>query len=258
MSNSVAGAPVPEAHSDLQVRQRALAARLARAWAREEGELQLFDADRPASPDRAGGEVYESYMSDAWDLLRGSGLADLLVLSEILSRNAPRHRADADDLDAVEGLIAQETIEHERIASHLEQWRAGKIPGRDERWAENAKRALNAKTTNIRAARKLRLRLARDELMAEVIAGRDAQIADLLSQNRVEKGRRSQQTERSDASLRAARDYIAEHAPHLLNGMQQHVNAAEEAFDRAAIAKAEEREPAELPQTQDETADITP
>lgn len=225
-------------HEDLPVRQRALVARVARAWARDQGELDLFEADRPSSPDRTGGEVFESYMTDAWDLLQGSGISELLAMADMLSKQPPARAASATDLDAIETYIAQQNTEIGRIDAQLENWRAGKLPNRDVRWAQNAQRAIEAKTINLRSAHKLRLRFTRDEIMAEIVAGRDAQIANLLEQNRSDKKKRQDLVARADVTVQAMKDFIRAEAPHLFEGMLEKVSTVQAAHDDRISAEA--------------------
>lgn len=234
-------------HMHLPVRQRHLVSRLAKAWARVEGELDLFEADRPISPDRAGGEVFESYMGDAWDLMRASGLGELLSLAEMLSRHAPGQKANAEDLDMIEAYIAQQQIDITRIETQLDLWNSGGLQHRDRRWAEKARRAMDAKMSNLNAAHRVRLRFTRDDVMAEVVAGRDQKIVDLQEQHRIERRRRIEQGEKASASIQAAKDFVRANAPHLMGAMLERLDAAKaeitarEAAEAAALLQLADR-----------------
>lgn len=225
-------------HGDLAVRQRHLVARVARAWARAEGEVDLFEADRPISPDRAGGEVFESYMRDAWDLMTGSGISELLSLAEMLSRHAPKQRGQAEDLDAIEAYIAQQHIDIGRIENQLDLWKAGGLQHRDRRWAENARRAMDAKAANLSAAHRVRLRFTRDSVIADVVSGRDQQIADLQEQNRTEKRKRIEQGEKAGVSIQVMKDFVRANAPHLMEAMLEKLDAAQAELDAREAAEA--------------------
>lgn len=226
----------------LPVRQKALIARIARAWAREEGEQDLFDAARPANPACEGGEVYESYMRDAFELLDAAGVADLLTFAETLSRNPPARMSSARNLDAIEAYIAQQMTDIQRINQQLDMWRNGGLQDRDDNWADNARRAADAKAQLVRQAQNLRLKFSRDELFADVVDGRDRQIAQLVQARRDDKRKRHELLTRANEGANAMADFVREHAPNLLDGMNAARDEAQEMFDRRLAEEAAELE----------------
>lgn len=187
-------------------RQFNLVTRMARAWAKEEGDEHLFDQDRPRRFGEEGGEVFESYMTDASDLLRKSDLISLLPMAEILSRNPPRTIGAHSTLDEVEVMIGSLTAEIARIDAQIEDWKSRTNRSRDENWLRAAQRAAEAKEKILRIAHNLRMKLLRDGDMAEIVAGRDRQIAQLVTDIRSVKEKAAR--ERGDMSFDAERSAV--------------------------------------------------
>lgn len=206
-------------------RQHALIARMARAWAKDEGEEDLFDEDRPRRPGERGGEVYESYMGDTTDLLEKSGLVPLLPMAEMLSRNPPKIIGPVSTLEEVEALIASLTAGIARIDAQIEDWKDRTSRSRDENWLRSAQRAAEAKEKLLRIAHNLRMKLLRDGDMAEIVAGRDRQIEQLVRDGRAAREKVEVKLRSERTAVENLMSLIAERCPDLADEARAAVQA---------------------------------
>ena len=223
---------------DLPDRQRAIVVRMAKAWAAEEDEGDMFDSQRPVRPGDAGGDVFRSYASDVTTLMTNAGILDLLSFADILSRNPPKDLGPQRTLDEVEAYIAGKMVDISRIRDQIAQWESDPSSRRDESWARAATLAVEAKERSLRAAHSLRLKIMRRNDFEAVIAGRDKQIADLVASGKAVKERHMLRADRERAAVDALMRLIAERAPELEAAALEARDAAQSLTEEAASKAA--------------------
>lgn len=243
--NLPSAAPV---NDDLGANRDWLAARLAGAMAKLDGEIEPFLEGRSDDAPAESAELRAEYLADARDILEATGLFDSLALSCKLMAPGTVVITEKMNLDQIEAFIARRMENLQSVELQLQGWEDGRLHYRDEEWAMRARKALDKIRRDIAFGHKLRLKVMRNEDFAEVVAGRDQYIAQLTEAKRQERAKRLHITGRLAVEIATMKALLRERAPGLVDEMYARLDEAVTAYDAQALretdAQAQSREAA--------------
>lgn len=210
-----------------------LIGKFAFALSKLDEEDDLFRAGKEEDASDDAKTAYEDYMYEAEEILEATGICESLALAFELLGKAPSRLREGMPLSVVEKFIAQKTEDVRRIDFQLQAWENGDLPRRDESWANRARIAAKRASANIVVAQNIRLRLTRSDMSQREIDNRDQLISGLREAQKKEKETRIYLCGRLDHQIKAAKAYIKENAPHLLEDFYEKLSASTKDYDEA-------------------------